>query len=57
MPIMAAAVALLRPSDSIELIQGSPREMPNVFRASKVGCNIITTTDAVRANVRSGYRL
>ncbi len=43
-PIMAAAVELLRPYTNIELIWASPRELLNVFQADAIGCHIITAT-------------
>jgi transaldolase len=46
-PIMAAAVDLVRPDPNIELIWASPRELLNIFQADDVGCHIITATDSV----------
>ena len=43
-PLMAAAVELLRPHPQIELVWASPRELLNVFQADAVGCHIITAT-------------
>src|SRR4030042_15575 len=43
-PLMAAAVELLRPYPQLELIWASPRELLNVFQANDVGCHIITAT-------------
>jgi transaldolase len=43
-PLMAAAVELLRPYPNCELIWASPRELLNVFHADQVGCHIITVT-------------
>ena len=43
-PLMAAAVELLRPHPQMELIWASPRELLNVFQADAVGCHIITTS-------------
>ncbi len=43
-PIMAAAVELLRPYPNIELIWASPRELLNIFQADGIGCHIITAT-------------
>jgi transaldolase len=43
-PIMAAAVELLRPYPNIELIWASPRELLNIFQADAIGCHIITAT-------------
>jgi transaldolase len=44
MPLMAAAVELLRPYPNLELIWASPRELLNIFQADAVGCHIITAT-------------
>lgn len=46
-PIMAAALELLRPHPQIELIWASPREVLNVFQADAVGCHIITATSDI----------
>jgi transaldolase len=43
-PLMAAAVELLRVASNAELIWASPRELLNVFHADAVGCHIITVT-------------
>lgn len=43
-PLMAAAVELLRPHPHLELIWASPRELLNIFQADAVGCHIITVT-------------
>ena len=43
-PVMAAAVELLRPYSNQELIWASPRELLNIFQANSVGCHIITVT-------------
>ncbi len=43
-PVMAAAVELLRPYRNIELIWASPRELLNIFQAASIGCHIITAT-------------
>jgi len=48
-PLMAAAVEILRPHANIELIWASPRELLNIFQADAVGCHIITaTTDILK---------
>ncbi|TKB74706.1 MAG: transaldolase [Nitrospira sp.] len=44
-PVMAAAVELLRPYPNLELIWASPRELLNIFHADSVGCHIITVTN------------
>ena len=46
-PLMAAAVELLRPYPNAELIWASPRELLNVFQADAIGCHIITVTNDV----------
>jgi transaldolase len=43
-PLMAAAVELLRPYANLELIWASPRELLNIFQADAIGCHIITVT-------------
>jgi len=43
-PLMAAAVELLRAYPNLELIWASPRELLNIFQADSVGCHIITAT-------------
>jgi transaldolase len=43
-PLMAAAVELLRPYPQLELIWASPRELLNIFDADAIGCHIITVT-------------
>jgi transaldolase len=46
-PLMAAAVELLRPYPNAELIWASPRELLNIFQADAIGCHIITVTHEV----------
>ena len=46
-PVMAAAVELLRLYPNVELIWGSPRELLNMFQADLVGCHIITVTNDI----------
>ena len=46
-PLMAAAVELLRVAPNAELIWASPRELLNVFHADAVGCHIITVTNDI----------
>jgi transaldolase len=43
-PLMAAAVELLRAYPDIELLWASPREVLNVCQADSIGCDIITVT-------------
>jgi transaldolase len=44
-PLMAAAVELLRARPEQELIWASPRELLNIFQADAIGCHIITVTN------------
>jgi transaldolase len=46
-PLMAAAVELLRLYPNIELIWASPRELLNIFQADAIGCHIITATNDI----------
>ena len=46
-PLMAAAVELMRPYPNQELIWASPRELLNIFQADAIGCHIITVTHDV----------
>ena len=46
-PLMAAAVELLRPAPNAELIWASPRELLNVFHADSIGCHVITVTNDI----------
>jgi transaldolase len=46
-PIMAAAVEILRALPAVELIWASPRELLNIFQADAIGCHIITVTNDI----------
>ena len=46
-PLMTAALELLRCLPKAELIWASPRELLNVFQANTIGCHIITVTNDV----------
>jgi transaldolase len=46
-PMMAAAVELLRPLPRSELIWASPRELLNIFQADAIGCHVITVTNDI----------
>lgn len=46
-PLMAAAVEMLREVPDAELIWASPRELLNVFQADAIGCHIITATNDI----------
>jgi len=50
-PLMAAAVEMLRPYPNLELIWASPRELLNIFQADQVGCHIITATNDILAKL------
>lgn len=46
-PLMAAAVELLKINPAAELIWASPRELLNIVQADDVGCHIITATNDI----------
>jgi transaldolase len=43
-PMMAAAVEILKAHPTQELIWASPRELLNIFQADAIGCHVITVT-------------
>jgi transaldolase len=43
-PLMAAALELLKIAPASELIWASPRELLNVIQADQIGCQVITVT-------------
>ncbi len=43
-PLMTAALDILRAAPNVELIWASPRELLNIFQADAIGCHIITVT-------------
>jgi transaldolase len=47
LPLMTAAVEMLRPHPGVELIWASPREVLNVVQANQIGCHIITVTSDI----------
>jgi len=47
LPLMQAALEIMRPHPSQELIWASPRELLNVFQADAIGCQIITVTSDI----------
>jgi transaldolase len=47
LPIMAAAIELMRPYPQLELIWASPRELLNIFQADQIGCHVITATNDI----------
>ncbi len=46
-PLMAAAVEIMKAKPRAELIWASPRELLNIFQADAVGCHIITATNDI----------
>jgi len=46
-PLMAAAVEILKVAPASELIWASPREFLNIFQADAIGCHIITVTNDI----------
>lgn len=46
-PLMAAAVEILKFAPNAELIWASPRELLNIFQADEIGCHIITVTNDI----------
>jgi len=57
-PMMAAAVEMLKVAPAAELIWASPRELLNIFQADEVGCQIITVTnDILKKLLLVGYDL
>ena len=46
-PMMAAAVEMLKIAPAAELIWASPRELLNIFQADEVGCQVITVTNDI----------
>lgn len=58
LPLMAAAVELLKVAPAAELIWASPRELLNIFQADAIGCHIITVTkDLLKKLSLVGYNL
>lgn len=47
LPMMAAAVEMLKVAPAAELIWASPRELLNIFQADEIGCQIITVTNDI----------
>ena len=46
-PMMSAAVEILKLAPGAELIWASPRELLNIFQADAIGCHIITVTNDI----------
>ena len=47
LPMMRAALEIMRPYPQLELIWASPRELLNIVQASEIGCHIITVTSDI----------
>ena len=47
LPLMQAALDLLKPVPCAELLWASPREVLNVYQAESIGCQIITATSDI----------
>jgi len=57
-PLMAAAVEMLKVAPAAELIWASPRELLNIFQADEIGCQVITVTnDILKKLSLVGYNL
>jgi transaldolase len=57
-PLMAAAVRMLKACPKAELIWASPREVLNIFHADSIGCHVVTATnDILRKLPLVGYNL
>jgi transaldolase len=46
-PLMSAAIELMKLAPQAELIWASPRELLNIFQADAIGCHIITVTNDI----------
>jgi len=58
LPLMAAAVEMLKVNTKAELVWASTREILNIFQANAVGCQVITVTnDILRKLSLIGYDL
>src|SRR5262249_36705006 len=51
LPIMCAALDIMRPHPNLELIWASPRELLNIMQADQIGCHIITVTNEILAKL------
>jgi transaldolase len=58
LPLMMAAVEMLKVAPAAELIWASPRELLNIFQADDIGCQVITVTnDILKKLALVGYDL
>ena len=53
LPIMRAALDVLRPLPKAELLWASPREALNIIQAAEMGCHIITITPDLLAKTKN----
>jgi transaldolase len=53
MPVMQAALAIMKPHPTQEMIWASPREVYNVVQADEIGCHIITVPNDIIAKLSS----
>jgi transaldolase len=51
LPLMSAAMEILKMYPNLELIWASPRELLNIFHADLIGCHIITVTHDLLAKL------
>ncbi|MGT2924751.1 transaldolase [Streptococcus caviae] len=51
LPIMAAALAICRTKEAVELLWASPRETFNIYQADRLGVDIITCTSDLIAKL------
>ena len=51
LPLMMAALELLRPYPQEELLWASPREVLNIVQADAMGCHVITVTNDILAKL------
>lgn len=57
-PLMAAAVELMKMTPKAELIWASPRELLNIVHAESIGCHVITVTNDILKKLQlAGYDL
>jgi transaldolase len=47
LPLMKAALEIMRAAPKAELIWASPRELLNIFQADDIGCHVITVTNDI----------
>ena len=47
LPLMSAAIDIMKLKPNAELIWASPRELLNIFQANDIGCHVITVTNDI----------